>query len=232
MKSNSVFFFAVVVVIALIIFYSFSDNEINSVYKKEVIEFRTDKNDKFKTTEDSPFDKKQKALFDSLIYFEPNIAYRIEADFIVFDLPQTVTINTTTNKQRRYIKYAKAVFNLENQPHELILLKPEIPVNKEAANMLFLAFTDESSAEETYGAGRYLDLTIPKTKTIVLDFNYAYNPYCAYNDIYDCPIPLPENQLNIKILSCIPDVYYYALSCCIPCSRALYVPYHCYIHST
>jgi uncharacterized protein len=65
---------------------------------------------------------------------------------------------------------------------------------------LFLAFGDATSAKETYGAGRYLDITkTPGATTIILDFNKAYNPYCAYNETYSCPLPPPENLLNVAI---------------------------------
>ena len=65
---------------------------------------------------------------------------------------------------------------------------------------LFLAFADETSAVDTYGAGRYLDVKkVPGSNTIVLDFNQAYNPYCAYVDKFSCPLPLPENLLKLAI---------------------------------
>jgi uncharacterized protein (DUF1684 family) len=65
---------------------------------------------------------------------------------------------------------------------------------------LFLAFGDETSARETYGAGRYLDVQkVPGSKTITLDFNKAYNPYCAYNETFSCPLPPQENLLQVAI---------------------------------
>jgi uncharacterized protein (DUF1684 family) len=66
--------------------------------------------------------------------------------------------------------------------------------------MLFLAFGDETSAVESYGAGRYLDIKkVPGSTSITLDFNLAYNPYCAYNDTYSCPLPPKENLLPVAI---------------------------------
>ena len=64
---------------------------------------------------------------------------------------------------------------------------------------LFLPFTDNTNGVETYGGGRYIDLKIPAGNTINIDFNKAYNPYCAYSDKYSCPIPPPENHLDIEI---------------------------------
>ena len=63
----------------------------------------------------------------------------------------------------------------------------------------YIPFTDLTNGEETYGAGRYLDFKIPESEKVIIDFNLAYNPYCAYNHSYSCPIPPKENNLNIKI---------------------------------
>ena len=70
---------------------------------------------------------------------------------------------------------------------------------KEYKDYLFLPFRDGTSRKESYGGGRFLDLKKPKGKTIHIDFNLAYNPYCAYSHRYTCPIPPPENELTIEI---------------------------------
>ena len=67
------------------------------------------------------------------------------------------------------------------------------------ANYLFLPFTDNSNGEDSYAGGRYLDLKIPKNDVIVLDFNQAYNPYCAYSGKYSCPIPPEDNHISLAI---------------------------------
>ena len=64
---------------------------------------------------------------------------------------------------------------------------------------MFLPFSDLTSGNETYGGGRYIDLEIPKGKTITIDFNQAYNPYCAYNPKYSCPIVPAENELLTNV---------------------------------
>ena len=66
-------------------------------------------------------------------------------------------------------------------------------------NHLFLPFTDLTNGEETYGGGRYIDLSIPDSDTIIIDFNKAYNPYCAYSSTRSCPIPPRENDLDLKV---------------------------------
>ena len=67
-------------------------------------------------------------------------------------------------------------------------------------NSLFLPFTDQTNGKELYGGGRYMDVEIPLSDAIILDFNKAYNPYCACSDRYSCPIPPQENDLQIPIL--------------------------------
>jgi uncharacterized protein (DUF1684 family) len=97
-----------------------------------------------------------------------------------------------------YYKVGKATFEIDAKPYNLILFKK---VKEEGAPKLFVPFTDKTNGFETYGGGRFLDLPIPglDSKAIELDFNKAYNPFCAYNHEYSCPVPPAENRLPIKI---------------------------------
>ena len=97
------------------------------------------------------------------------------------------------------MEYVHAEFEIEGEPQKLLIL--EIVDMGPYRGTLFLAFGDETSARETYGAGRYLNVEKPKggRKSIELDFNLAYNPYCAYNDTFSCPFPPSENLLSIPI---------------------------------
>jgi uncharacterized protein (DUF1684 family) len=109
-------------------------------------------------------------------------------------------LTTSTGEEERYLDYAWAIFDLDGTEHRLLVL--EIMSMGPNRGKLFLAFADETSARETYGGGRYLDLKkIPAATTIELDFNKAYNPYCAYNENYSCPLPPPENLLKVAILA-------------------------------
>jgi hypothetical protein len=95
--------------------------------------------------------------------------------------------------------YAYAAFEISDQPCRLLILEIIDPAYK---GKLFLAFADATSAVETYGAGRYLDVeAVRGANSILLDFNKAYNPYCAYNDSYSCPFPPRENLLEVAIKS-------------------------------
>ena len=109
-----------------------------------------------------------------------------------------VLLETNDQKENRYLEYAHAEFSIAGVKCKLLIL--EIMDDGPSRGSLFLAFADETSARETYGAGRYLDINkVPGSSTILLDFNKAYNPYCAYSDMYSCPLPPRENILPVAI---------------------------------
>jgi uncharacterized protein (DUF1684 family) len=111
---------------------------------------------------------------------------------------KVVVLPTNDNKQQTYVEYARASFRLNNTDCELLIL--EVMESGPFRGTLFLAFADQTSAFETYGAGRYLDVEkVPGANTITLDFNKAYNPYCAYTDSFSCPLPPRENILSVPI---------------------------------
>lgn len=165
-------------------------------YLAEIQEERRDKDTYMKQGDQSPLKPEQKSTFTSLNYFEPDTAYRIEARAEENEEKDLLVLPTSDNKQKPFKKWGYAVFKLEGKEHRLLLLQPAFGANYEG---LFLPFTDATSANETYGAGRYLDLEIPKNKKITLDFNRAYNPYCAYSDEHSCPFPPEENMLTVAI---------------------------------
>jgi uncharacterized protein (DUF1684 family) len=103
----------------------------------------------------------------------------------------------TGGEAEYFIKYGYATFKLKDKSHKLLLL---LQLNNEdEKDKLFLPFTDKTNGFETYGGGRYLDLDLEKDDQLIIDFNFAYNPFCAYNDNYTCPVPPAENQLDIEI---------------------------------
>ncbi|MEM1135215.1 MAG: DUF1684 domain-containing protein [Bacteroidota bacterium] len=196
MKPSNLFFGSVVVIVLLIIVYSFSGEQANEVYEEKIAAFRSDKNKLFSEGEGSPLDRKQKKIFTTLNYFPVNPAYRIIADFEKFPVPQSIEVNTTKNMPRILKKHGVAKFQLNNITHELVVLKS---MDRLADKILFIPFVDDTSGGSTYGAGRYLDAEMSGNNKIILDFNTAYNPYCAYNPTYECPLPPKENYLATKI---------------------------------
>jgi hypothetical protein len=150
-----------------------------------------------KLSEDSPFGDEKKN-FTALNYFPPDLNYRISAKLIPIANKKMVLLPTSDGKENSYLEYAFAEFELNDTPCKLLIL--ETADNDQYRGTLFLAFADSTSANETYGAGRYLELKkIPGTTSITLDFNKAYNPYCAYSVNFSCPFPPTENNLKIAV---------------------------------
>ena len=107
-----------------------------------------------------------------------------------------IQIPMTDGTLERYIKQAFAEFELQGKTHRLLLLQA---ANEGDRRKYFLAFADDTSGEETYGGGRFLDVRQDGQNSITIDFNLVYNPYCTYNPDYACPIPPKENLLTIPI---------------------------------
>jgi uncharacterized protein (DUF1684 family) len=198
MKASYALAIVVVFAIAAIILYNRSSGN-NVEYKLQVEKQRADKDEYMKSDAESPF-KDSKEPFTGLKYFEPNPKFRINANLEAVENKKMVVLQTSDNKEQRYLEYAYATFTLDDVRCKLLIL--EVADNGPFRGTLFLAFADQSSAIETYGAGRYLDIKkVPGATSITLDFNEAYNPYCAYNDTFSCPFPPKENNLNVAILA-------------------------------
>ena len=168
----------------------------NKKFMEEIAQERRDKDSFMRLDEQSPLSPEQKEQFTGLKYFEPDPAWRVEAKIEENEQKELLTLPTSDNKQKPFKKWGYAVFNKDGQEYRLLLLKAAYG---EAEEGLFLPFFDATSANETYGAGRYLDLEMPGGNTITIDFNKAYNPYCAYSDKYSCPFPPKENNLPIAV---------------------------------
>lgn len=197
MKSSRLIAIIAVVAVVAIVYYSATSSTNEADYKKQIENSRKEKDDFMKNGDGSPFEKKREE-FTALEYFEPNQKYRIVADLEPIEDKKMIVLSTNDGKEQRYIQYAKATFRLDNIPCELTIL--EVIDSGPFKGTLFLAFADQSSSIETYGAGRYLDVKKqPGAATITLDFNEAYNPYCAYADEFSCPFPPKENILKVII---------------------------------
>ncbi len=186
-----------VVIVALAgIIYSFMGTD-DSAYIQKIEKQREEKNQYMRTASDSPF-AKNAAEFKGLNYYPVDKQYLVKAKLVPIENKKSVELPTSDGKVKRYLEYAYAEFTINEITHRLLIL--EIIDMGPYRGTLFLAFGDETSARETYGAGRYLDVKKPRGQnSILLDFNEAYNPYCAYNDEFSCPFPPKENLLNIAI---------------------------------
>ena len=141
----------------------------------------------------------------SLLRFYPlDGIYRVVCGFKMLPNSQWQPMPTSGAKPQIARKYGLLTFRLNDTLLHLVVFQMQALLANEATrDYLFVGFTDATSAADTYGAGRYIDCTIGDIhgNTIVLDFNKAYNPYCAYAKGYDCPIPPRENDLPVAILA-------------------------------
>lgn len=172
----------------------------DSNYQKTLNDYRQVKNKEFSDMEQSPLTEEQIEHFEGLIYFDPDPSYRIKALLKPFDKQDTFKMVTTTDRKPEYIRFARALFTLNKKQHELeVYRNVELLDQPQYVDYLFIPFTDKTSGEESYGGGRYIDLQLPGGDSLIIDFNYAYNPYCAYNSNYSCPVPPLVNHLNTAI---------------------------------
>ncbi len=181
-----------------IITYSLSGTKPSaSAYFAQLNKFRHDKNQSFRQAEESPLAAAQKTGFDSLKYYPGDPNFEITATISHFAKPDTTLVQMSDNKTEQYLRWGTASFTLNNAPQQLLLL---LKANGRDST-LFVPFTDLTNGHDSYGGGRYLDVALPKLDEtdITLDFNRAYNPYCAYNNEYSCPVPPAENRLGVAI---------------------------------
>ena len=169
-------------------------------YLNEINAYRADLNKEFADTATSPLTPEGLAHFNGLDFFPVNEKYRVEARFVLNPDPEPFEMVTTTARRPVYVKYGDAYFTLDGKELKLEIYQSEkAKVIKELKDYLFLPFMDLTNGVSSYGGGRFLDLKIPEGESIIIDFNKAYNPYCAYNHRYSCPVPPDANHLNIEI---------------------------------
>ena len=196
MKSSRIIPIILVLAIAAFIFYSMQGGAPEN-YQAEIQKDRVDKAEFMKSNDESPF-LKDSIEFEALNYFPIDEKFRVKAKLESIEGKKVVLLTTSDGLEQKYLEYAYAVFKLNETEHRLLIL--ELMDMGPQRGKLFLAFADNTSGDETYGAGRYLDVKkIPAATSIFLDFNLTYNPYCAYNDSYSCPFPPKENILKVAI---------------------------------
>jgi uncharacterized protein len=161
-------------------------------YQQHTDAERAKKDTFFRENTDSPITNK--GSFRHLNYYPPNLVFRVSARLEPFaDASQKMTVRMSDGSEEVYEKYAHAVFELNGQACRLLITKTN-------GNYSIL-FRDGTSGKTTYGGGRYLDLDADQLtgNRTSLDFNAAYNPYCAYNTSYACPLPPAENTLPVAV---------------------------------
>jgi uncharacterized protein len=152
---------------------------------------RRQKDQFFKTSLQSPLSPEQQAQFTSLSYYDYNPELDLTLKAEVFNDGKFVSIQTTTGDLRQYKRYGQFTFTVEGQEVRLTIY--------ETVSDFFLPFVDAGAGSETYPAGRYLEPEYLGDNRFHVDFNHAYNPYCAYGEGWSCPITPAENRLKVAL---------------------------------
>lgn len=195
MKKKNIVYTLMAIIALVIISYSMGIWDSGS-YEQQILKAREETDQFMRRSSESPLADQQKRSFRGLEYFPPNPDYIVNAKLVPFQRKTTMTIPTSDNKEVTYIKYAMAEFTIDGTPQSLLLLQSEEENDPKA---LFLAFTDQTSGNETYGGGRYIDLRLNNDRRVIIDFNKAYSPFCMFNENFSCPFPPQENHLSVAI---------------------------------
>jgi len=166
----------------------------------EIIAFQESLNESFADPDNSPLPDRYRIHFDGLDFFLPDTTYQVWAKLIRTPEALPFSMPTTTDRLALERKYGNLIFDLQGETYELeVYQSPELILQEAYVDYLFLPFSDDTNGTETYSGGRYIDLRIPTTDSVLIDFNKAYNPYCAYNPKYSCPIVPQQNRLSIPV---------------------------------
>jgi len=171
-----------------------------TTYEKEVAAHRAEINLTFSDAEESILDPDDIAHFQGLEFYPPDQDFKIASKFKKIKNGKIVGFATSTERIANYREYGKLIFRLGGKKCKLIVFEPE-SIDPEDPDYLFLLFKDLTNGQATYGTGRYLNLSKRdiRERELELDFNYCYNPYCAYSGRYSCPVPPSSNHLKVKI---------------------------------
>jgi uncharacterized protein (DUF1684 family) len=175
--------------------------ELATEERMAALKFQAELDAHYKDPEHSPLSEEDRKAFTGHQFYPVDLSYRVEATLDLTPRSKPFDMATTSGKSRKYRKYADLSFTLHGITHRIPVYQSLRLMEMEGyENHLFLPFRDRTSGHETYGTGRFMDLEIPSEgTTVILDFNTAYNPYCAYSDGYSCPITPSENFIDADI---------------------------------
>lgn len=186
-----------ILICVLVFSFSFSQKKFDRV---EAEKFQKQINSEYADAKTSPLMEEDLKTFKSLDFYPINGKYFVVAKFEKAKNEKVFEMKTTGTRTPKYIKYGTLSFSLDGKALKLNVYRSiDLSKQEQYKDHLFLPFSDLTCGKESYIGGRYIDLKIPKGNTIVVDFNQAYNPYCAYNHKYSCPLVPLENDLNVEI---------------------------------
>ena len=188
------------ILLSIVIIFSFSCREEKRYQDVNLTEYQRQVNNYFKDASVSPLKPKDLKNFQGLDFFEFDSIYVVKAKIEETKESLPFKMKTTTDIPADVRKYADLFFQITDKEFELSVYENlEYEGVEGYENYLFLPFLDETNGNETYGGGRYLDLHLNGTDSIIIDFNRAYNPKCVYDENFSCPIVPRKNFLNIRI---------------------------------
>lgn len=185
---------------SLILLFLFACIQLNAQsYTDSVLKLRNEHLTELKDTNNHILNLDEINHFAGLDYFSVNESFIITANFKKskgkkFKMPTSGT-RTPVYRRYGYIDFKIGDTNCRLTVYQNV----ELSKSEDLKDYLFIPFRDLTSSKTTYGGGRYLDFTIPNSSEVIIDFNLAYNPYCAYSHRYSCPIPPAENTLKVEI---------------------------------
>tara|TARA_R110001606_G_scaffold55599_3_gene135324 strand:- start:3099 stop:3713 length:615 start_codon:yes stop_codon:yes gene_type:complete len=166
-------------------------------------EYQQELNASYKDASKSPLKTKDLKNFKGLDFFPVDSSFIVIAKLTKIENAPTFEMATTSDRKPLYKEYGILNFTLKGKECNLTIYQSQDDLRDEKyKDYLFLPFTDDTSGNESYGGGRYMDVMTTDEKpdgTIQLNFNNTYNPYCAYNDKYSCPLTPRKNHLDLEI---------------------------------
>jgi len=171
---------------------------IDETYLNEILQERQQKDSSMVVDQHSPFKRSPAIQFSPLKYYYPDPRYIFKSKLHKYENPDTVSVLGTKGEYRVAIIEGYLAFNFDGSDYKINVYKSHTRTGEFYHTIWF---TDKTTGYETYGVGRYIDFQLEADPEFIytLDFNKAYNPYCAYNSVYTCPIPREEDHLDLKI---------------------------------
>jgi len=196
-----IYIFIALVLCVVLGYTLFSSQNSDTEYVERIAQKRFEKERFFQTSPQSPF--KDKSNIKNIAYYPTEAGYKVEARIEKLPKPLPTQVLMSKGETEIYLQYAYLHFELQGKPYKLLAFRRTLfdPI-------LWVGFRDGTTGKGTYGAGRYLDIAYKNgQKNVVLDFNLAYNPYCAYTPDFVCPLPAKENTLPINITAGEKDIH-------------------------